>query len=155
MVCMPGEPAYPVLGVCPPPAPPTNDPARLVGSSDGHNRRQPTSTMETPTMATGDAGTDENPPAGFLLKWEMPKRAQTEPALVGAEGEISLENSGGTDGAPLVVVAGDGESGDAQTREGEQNGRRFYGHGGRPRGFGKVGTSSPSANANATAGLEA
>lgn len=103
--------------------------------------------MGTSTMSAGDAGTDENLPTGFLLKWEMPKRAQTEPALVGAEGELSLENSGDTDGAPLLAVAGDGESGDAQTRGGEQNGRRFYGHGGRPRGFGKVRTSSPSANA--------
>ncbi|CAM9233377.1 unnamed protein product [Laminaria digitata] len=180
VVCMPGEPAYPVLAVCPPlpAAPPQTSTIDVVGSAsadrhnnkrqpltssstiavvgsasaDGHNnqRQAPTSSSSTEpslpspssTMATEYAGADENhPPIGFLLKWETPKRqgsAQTEPALLerdSIEGEIFSGNSGDTDGS-LALLAG-GESGGSPAKEGEQDGRRYYGRGGHPRGFGK------------------
>lgn len=149
---MPGEPAYPVLAVCPPSALPANTTPLLVGSFDQgqHNGRQPSFTMPTSTMATEDSGVDESPPIGFLLKWEMPKPDQTEHTFVGAEGGLVSGNSGDTDEALLVTG---GESGGAQATEGEQSSRRYYGRGGHVRGFGKVGTRSPCLRY--TVGLEA
>ena len=136
VVCMPGEPAYPVLAVCPPPAPPTSATAD-VGSVDRHNQRQPSSAgPPPPSNLAAEAGIfDETPPVGFLLKWETSTQAQTGPAFVSTEGELLLGNSGDTDGA--LIIAG-GESGGAQEREAEQNSRRYYGRGGHPGGFGKV-----------------
>ena len=94
--------------------------------------------MATSTTATEYAGGDESRPIGFLLKWEMPKPDQTEPTLVGAEGENLVSGtSGDTDEALLVTGGG---SGGAQATQGEQNGRLYYGRGGHVRGFGKVGT---------------
>ena len=143
MVCMPGEPAYPVLAVCPP-TPPTDatagaDNAAGRRRNNQHRQSSPSSTepqKARPKTPAEAVVVDENPPIGFLLKWQTPKkRALTAPAVDGAEGESLLTNPSAAD----VITTGE-ESESAQAKEGEQNGRRYYGRRGHYRGGGKVGT---------------
>lgn len=128
MVCVPGEPAYPVLAVCPP------IPSEKTANSCQNGNLA--STAET----TCTGGGDENVPLGFLLKWETPTESKQSPAAAGTIGASSadattggLERQQAPDGS-----AGGMEAGGTDTADGEREDNVLHGSGGRRRGHGKV-----------------
>lgn len=163
VVCMPGEPAYPVLAVCRPSCSTDtisdssnksklgdqtnadteqgrheNDYTSVRLTEDGTNTNtiieQHDQTSSPLPIVPAAATTHKDPPVGFLLQWETPDNSKQTPVSKRAEGEVS--------GLPRDT-AGSSETADVVVAEAGQGERGFGGHyggGGRRRGHREVTT---------------
>lgn len=141
MVCMPGQPAYPVLAVCAPvppigtagerfgtPSPLRDNSVNVVSSErDGKiaiqdlEQRQP---QQKPNVAT-----DEDPPTGFLLKWETPPASGENPTLSAAANDAEIGIDPARFAGDMAPASGGGTSRDAEAGRRVFDSRRLYGGG--------------------------
>lgn len=149
-MCLPGEPVYPVLAVCAPvppigtaeercgtPSPLRNSAVNVVGSErDGKiaiqdlEQRQP---QHEPNVAT-----DEDPPTGYLLKWETPPASGGNPALSAAANDTEIGVDPARFAGDMAPMLGGGKSRDAEAGGRFFDSRRLYGSGVGRGGHGEV-----------------